>query len=218
MCHFLISPPSGSFAHYFRRRKKSSMRSDHSFQFVQILFSMEMYLLAPFARRYLRQHSNSLYQVLTGFLVTTSVILTSSFGFLVILIYLISLLFVAFVCPLFLVRLHKFKSNINGPWDEAVPRIPLSLMNKYQDNVRDRTESASSTWCFIFIVMHKVYQRFFKSASVSKLTCTISIRFFNQCVDLSDFNSPFSLSLITASKLRINSHNTHIKLPMDFVF
>lgn len=36
-------------------------------------------------------------------------------------------LFVALLCPMWLVRVHKFKAQINGPWDEAVPKMSLSL-------------------------------------------------------------------------------------------
>lgn len=36
-------------------------------------------------------------------------------------------LFVSLLCPMWLVRVHKFKAQINGPWDEAVPKMSLAL-------------------------------------------------------------------------------------------
>ena len=31
--------------------------------------------------------------------------------------------FVCLICPMWLVRVGKFKAQINGPWDEAVPKL-----------------------------------------------------------------------------------------------
>jgi len=41
-----------------------------------------------------------------------------------------AVLSVSFVCPYSLVTLQKFKAKINGPWDEAVPKIPTSLQHQ----------------------------------------------------------------------------------------
>ena len=38
-------------------------------------------------------------------------------------LYAATLVFLGLLCPLWLVRAHKFKAKINGPWDEAVPRL-----------------------------------------------------------------------------------------------
>ena len=35
--------------------------------------------------------------------------------------YVAAVLFVALACPLWLVRMMRFKRQINGPWDEAKP-------------------------------------------------------------------------------------------------
>jgi phosphatidylinositol glycan class C protein len=48
-----------------------------------------------------------------------SVLLTSAFC--------CALLFVTLICPMWLVRIHKFKAQINGPWDEAVPHLSRHL-------------------------------------------------------------------------------------------
>lgn len=49
----------------------------------------------------------------------TSVLLTS--------VLLCALAFITLLCPMWMVRIHKFKAQINGPWDEAVPRLSTQL-------------------------------------------------------------------------------------------
>lgn len=39
-------------------------------------------------------------------------------------------LFITFLCPRWFVRIQKFKAKISGPWDEAVPQMSRSLVNK----------------------------------------------------------------------------------------
>jgi hypothetical protein len=34
---------------------------------------------------------------------------------------------VTLVCPYWLVHIQKFKAKINGPWDEAVPKLATTL-------------------------------------------------------------------------------------------
>lgn len=34
-----------------------------------------------------------------------------------------TLAFITLLCPMWLVRIQKFKAKINGPWDEAVPKL-----------------------------------------------------------------------------------------------
>jgi hypothetical protein len=45
------------------------------------------------------------------------------------LLFLGVVVFVSLLCPWWLVRIHKFKAKINGPWDEAVPHVPTALLN-----------------------------------------------------------------------------------------
>jgi phosphatidylinositol glycan class C protein len=55
-------------------------------------------------------------------LAAASVVLTSAL--------LCTLVCVGFICPMWLVRIQKFKAQINGPWDEAVPKISLQRANE----------------------------------------------------------------------------------------
>ena len=91
---------------------------------------MEIYLLFPFTRRYLQQRSEGLYHLLTFTFVTVSLSLSAAVSLIASVVVVGCLLFVSLVCPIFLVRMHKFKAKINGPWDEAVPRIPLKLKTR----------------------------------------------------------------------------------------
>lgn len=48
-----------------------------------------------------------------------SVVLTSAL--------LCTLVFSTLLCPMWLVRIQKFKAQINGPWDEADPKLTSTL-------------------------------------------------------------------------------------------
>ncbi|GMH40411.1 hypothetical protein BSKO_08315 [Bryopsis sp. KO-2023] len=95
--------------------------------FVQILFALELYLLFPFVRRYVCQASMVVHLALTLAMLAISVLLAAPLSVLLTSMYCAVVGFVSLICPLFLVNLHKFKAKINGPWDEAVPRIPMTL-------------------------------------------------------------------------------------------
>lgn len=92
-----------------------------------MLFCLQLYLLSPFMRRHVRAASPAAHAGLTcasvaaacGLLAPLSPPLAGAFAGLA--------LFVAVGCPLWLVRLHKFKAKISGPWDEAVPRVPTHM-------------------------------------------------------------------------------------------
>lgn len=92
-------------------------------QFAHVLFCLQLYLLSPFMRRYVRAASPAAHIALTlamaaaagGLLAGPAPALAGAFGLLV--------AFVALACPAWLVRIHKFKAKINGPWDEAAPRV-----------------------------------------------------------------------------------------------
>ncbi|CAD7703032.1 unnamed protein product [Ostreobium quekettii] len=105
--------------------------------FVQILFSLELYLLGPFVRRYIRQMSTTIHLLLTVASLVGSVLLVAPLSPVLTVLYCLTVLLVSFVCPLALVRLHKFKAKINGPWDEAVPSVPVRLVHR----LRSRRES-----------------------------------------------------------------------------
>ena len=53
--------------------------------------------------------------------------------------FMAAVLFVSFICPLWLICIQKYKQKINGPWDEAVPKWS-ALVSDFQ-----RTCSTAST-------------------------------------------------------------------------
>ena len=130
------------------------MPPTHRRQFVQVLFSLEVYLLSPFARRYICRASCLAHVAATLALLGGALLLLlplsrpaascgSGCGLLPLPLPLPALLlaavvFVSLVCPYGLVRIHKFKAKINGPWDEAVPHMAPPL---------PRSMSRGTRWC-----------------------------------------------------------------------
>lgn len=97
---------------------------------LQLLLSLELYILGPYCRRQVAAASHAAHATLTAAMAAAaaaslarqSVLLTSAF--------VCSLAFVTLICPMWLVRIHKFKAAINGPWDEAVPRLSRAVMRQ----------------------------------------------------------------------------------------
>ena len=96
-------------------------------QFVHVLFCLQVYLLSPFVRRYVRSASLAAHVLLTAGMAAAALLLLLPLSSVLSMLYLVVILSVSFVCPYWLVHIQKFKAKINGPWDEAVPRIPTSI-------------------------------------------------------------------------------------------
>ena len=109
-----------------------------SLQFAHILFCLELYLLFPFMRRYIRQASITAHVVLTVTMVTTALLLLWPLSRWLAALFLSSILAVSFLCPRWLVSIHKFKAKINGPWDEAVPLLGTNVKMQLQQRQSDR--------------------------------------------------------------------------------
>ncbi|CAN1750421.1 Phosphatidylinositol N-acetylglucosaminyltransferase subunit C [Linum perenne] len=87
--------------------------------FAVMLFSMQVFLFAPFITYCIKKRSFALHLVFSfglmamtlGFVFTLDKLLFAVlFGLLV---------FVSVVCPYWLIRIQEYKFEINGPWDEA---------------------------------------------------------------------------------------------------
>ena len=87
----------------------------------QMLFSLELYLLSPYARCYVKNKSPIVDQVLTMTMHVVAVLVLWPIAALVACMYFIAVVFVTFMCPMWLVKVHRYKAKINGAWDEAVP-------------------------------------------------------------------------------------------------
>ncbi len=78
-------------------------------------------------RRYIRNTSIAVHLLLTCAMVAAAVLLLLPLSGLITAAYVLAVVSVSFVCPYWLVHIQKFKAKINGPWDEAVPKIPTSI-------------------------------------------------------------------------------------------
>ena len=94
---------------------------------VQVLVSLQLYLLSPYVRRYLRQAAPAAYVVLTVLMPLAAMALMAPLSLVLMFAFSAAVLFVSLLCPFWLVRIHKFKAKINGPWDEAVPELLSTL-------------------------------------------------------------------------------------------
>ena len=94
---------------------------------LQILCSLGLYFLSPYARRYIANKSIVADQALTVVMHVTVFLVLSPIAAVVGHTYVAAVLFITFLCPMWLVKVHKYKAKINGAWDEAVPSIALKL-------------------------------------------------------------------------------------------
>jgi hypothetical protein len=97
-------------------------------------------------RRYVRQTSLAAHIALTLAMVGTACGLLAPLSPNLTTVFLVAVVFISLLCPRWLVRIHKFKVQINGPWDEAVRRaggagcrVVLGAGRR-----RDRSPAASS--------------------------------------------------------------------------
>ena len=67
------------------------------------------------------------YGALTLALPTTATLILAPLSAVLTTAFVALVLFISLLCPMWLVRVHKFKAQINGPWDEAVPKMSLTL-------------------------------------------------------------------------------------------
>ena len=91
--------------------------------FAHVLLCLELYLLSPYMRRYIRQASTAAHLALTAAMALAAAALLLPLSAPLAALFLSAVVGVSGICPRWLVRIHKFKAKINGPWDEAVPDL-----------------------------------------------------------------------------------------------
>lgn len=98
----------------------SRMRS-HSHAFVIIAFAVELFALFPIMAHHLKRRSRigSLLLVVTLFGLST--LLLHPLSRVVTYIYAATIAFTTFISPFCLQWIQRYKNEIHGPWDEAVP-------------------------------------------------------------------------------------------------
>ncbi|EGN96867.1 hypothetical protein SERLA73DRAFT_170233 [Serpula lacrymans var. lacrymans S7.3] len=101
----------------------ASRLSDDLDVFVLILFSVQLFALFPILRHRLQVTPSILQAVLTFVLSASCIILTAPLSTTATWIYTAALIIVTFLAPGVLVWAQKYKNEIRGPWDVAVPRM-----------------------------------------------------------------------------------------------
>jgi phosphatidylinositol glycan class C protein len=91
--------------------------------FALIQFSVQSFTLFPMLRRRLQASTKMLQATLTLFLSILSLVLTAPLSRTVAHLFLFILLSVTFLAPAVLVWAQKYKNEIRGPWDVAVPKV-----------------------------------------------------------------------------------------------
>ena len=97
-------------------------------QFAYVLFSLELFLLSPYMRRYIKRASSSAHVGVTLGLAAAATALLLPLSRASAAAFAAALLVISFGCPAALIRIHKYKAKITGPWDEAVPHVPRELV------------------------------------------------------------------------------------------
>jgi len=101
----------------------ASRLSDDLAVFALILFSVQAFALFPMLRQRLQVTPTILQALLTLSFSMLSLYLTASLSVPVSYIYAATLLFVTFIAPGVLMWAQKYKNEIRGPWDVAVPKV-----------------------------------------------------------------------------------------------
>lgn len=94
---------------------------------------MEVYVLAPYLRRQVRSVGVAADASLTCALVVAAGLALSQLSRAATAAYAFAALAIGLVFPLWMVRVHKFKAQINGPWDEAVPKLCDTLVEEKKE-------------------------------------------------------------------------------------
>lgn len=82
------------------------------------------FALMPLSLRYLRLHLPRWHVLMVWILITGAGLSLTRIDKLFGILYVALLGVVSILCPALFVALQKYKNQINGPWDEAVPNLP----------------------------------------------------------------------------------------------
>ncbi|EKM61032.1 uncharacterized protein PHACADRAFT_82029 [Phanerochaete carnosa HHB-10118-sp] len=95
--------------------------------FALMLFSIEAFALLPLLRRRLQVRLPSVFPTLTLLAAGLAVSLTAALSSTVATLYVAVFAFVTLVAPSLLVWAQRYKNEIRGTWDPAVPKVNLAL-------------------------------------------------------------------------------------------
>ncbi|ESK88891.1 phosphatidylinositol n-acetylglucosaminyltransferase subunit c [Moniliophthora roreri MCA 2997] len=101
----------------------ASRLSDDLGVFALILFSVQTFALFPFLRRRIQAVSTRLQVSLTAVLSIAALLLWSRRSVAIALLFACILVSVTLLAPMILLWAQKYKNEIRGPWDVAVPKV-----------------------------------------------------------------------------------------------
>ncbi|KDQ63737.1 hypothetical protein JAAARDRAFT_115488, partial [Jaapia argillacea MUCL 33604] len=101
----------------------ASRLSDDLSVFSLVLFSVQLFALFPLLRHRLQAMPSVVSAVFAMFLSALSIYLSSALSTTVTFIFIYVFVFVTFIAPGMLVWSQKYKNEIRGPWDVAVPKL-----------------------------------------------------------------------------------------------
>lgn len=119
--HALYQAPVSLNAAIFASLLLASRLGSDSHAFVIIAFAVELFALFPIMVHHLKCRSWWGSTLLVVALVAIAVALVKPLSSLVTNFYVCSLVFTTFVSPFCLQWIQRYKNEIHGPWDEAVP-------------------------------------------------------------------------------------------------
>ncbi|KAI3466901.1 hypothetical protein Pfo_023564 [Paulownia fortunei] len=94
--------------------------------FAIVLFSLQVFLFAPFVSYCIKKYSFRLHLCFSLGLMALTLFFVYQLHQLLFILLLSILVFVNLVCPYWLIRIQEYKFEINGPWDEA--RLCFNIM------------------------------------------------------------------------------------------
>ncbi|EPX70949.1 pig-C [Schizosaccharomyces octosporus yFS286] len=92
--------------------------------FFFVLYAVHWFALFPIFRKYIHFYSFYADMLMTLVLIMTaylSLYLVASV--IIAFVFLSSIFFISFVCPIWFIKLQRFKNEIHGPWDIALPKL-----------------------------------------------------------------------------------------------
>ncbi|XP_068657241.1 phosphatidylinositol N-acetylglucosaminyltransferase subunit C isoform X1 [Aristolochia californica] len=87
--------------------------------FAIMLFSLQVFLFAPLVMYCIKRYSFKLHLWVSFFLTVGALGVIFPLHRLLFALFFCLLFFISVVCPYWLIRMHEYKFEINGPWDEA---------------------------------------------------------------------------------------------------
>lgn len=87
--------------------------------FVFIVLAIQLFALFPIMRDYIRVRSDYTHLWVAAILAGITLIMLLLTSTLLAIIYMGGMAFIAFICPLWLISVQKYKNEIQGPWDIA---------------------------------------------------------------------------------------------------